>query len=204
MINPTSSNRLGTFAGVFTPSLLTILGIILFRRLGFVVGSAGLGRALGIIALSSAIAVLTTISLSAIATNIRVKGGGDYYLISRTLGVEFGAAIGIILFLAQSVSIAFYCMGFAEVVGGFWGADNSTVLQVIAALAVTFLFVFAWLGADWATRLQYGIMSVLALAILSFFVGGVLRWEPALLAANWSRPQGSLEFWFLFSLFFPA
>ena len=79
---------LGTFSGVFTPSILTILGIILFLRLGYVVGSAGLARALIIIGLANAISILTSFSLSAIATNLKVKGGGDYYLISRTLGVE--------------------------------------------------------------------------------------------------------------------
>ena len=100
---------LGTFSGVFTPSILTILGIILFLRLGYVVGNAGLGRALMILVLANGISVLTSISLSAIATNIKVKGGGDYYLISRTLGPEFGGALGIVLFLAQSVSIGFYC-----------------------------------------------------------------------------------------------
>ena len=106
--------QLGTFSGVFTPSVLTILGIILFLRLGYVVGNAGFGRALIIITLANSISVLTSISLSAIATNIKVKGGGDYYLISRTLGSEFGGAIGLVLFLAQSVSIAFYCIGFGE------------------------------------------------------------------------------------------
>jgi amino acid transporter len=75
---------------VFTPSVLTILGIILFLRLGYVVGNAGFGRALIIISLANVISVLTSISLSAIATNLKVKGGGDYYLISRTLGLEFG------------------------------------------------------------------------------------------------------------------
>ncbi len=94
------TGTLGTFAGVFTPSILTILGIILFLRLGYVVGSAGLGRALIIITLANAISVLTSISLSAVATNIKVKGGGDYYLISRTLGPEFGGAIGMVLFFA--------------------------------------------------------------------------------------------------------
>ena len=78
---------LGTFAGVFTPSILTILGIILFLRLGYVVGNAGLAYALIILALANGISVLTTFSLSAIATNLKVKGGGDYYLISRTLGL---------------------------------------------------------------------------------------------------------------------
>jgi len=114
MQHPASAAGLGTFAGVFTPSVLTILGIILFLRLGYVVGSAGMSRALMILAMANAISILTSISLSAIATNLKVKGGGDYYLISRTLGVEFGGAIGIVLFLAQAVSIAFYCIGFGE------------------------------------------------------------------------------------------
>jgi amino acid transporter len=114
LVPEVSKGTLGTFAGVFTPSILTILGIILFLRLGYVVGQAGLARALAMIGLANAISVLTSFSLAAIATNLKVKGGGDYYLISRTLGVEFGGAIGIVLFLAQSVSIAFYCMGFGE------------------------------------------------------------------------------------------
>jgi amino acid transporter len=91
--------RLGTFAGVFTPSILTILGIILFLRVGYVVGSAGLGKALLIVAVANTISVLTSISLSAIATSLRVKAGGDYYVISRTLGPAFGGALGSVLFL---------------------------------------------------------------------------------------------------------
>ncbi len=100
-----SAGKLGTFAGVFTPSALTILGIILFLRLGYVVGAAGAAKAFVIIAMANVISVLTSFSLSAVATNLKVKGGGDYYLISRTLGVEFGGAIGFVLFLAQAVSI---------------------------------------------------------------------------------------------------
>ena len=91
---------LGTFAGVFTPSILTILGIILFLRLGYVVGNAGLGLTLLILCLANGISILTSVSLSAIATNLNVKGGGDYYLISRTLGIEFGGAIGIAILIA--------------------------------------------------------------------------------------------------------
>ena len=111
---PAAGGTLGTFAGVFTPSILTILGIILFLRLGYVVGNAGLWRALLVMAVANSISILTSFSLAAIATNFRVKGGGDYYLISRTLGPEFGGAIGLVLFLAQSVSVAFYAIGFAE------------------------------------------------------------------------------------------
>ncbi|MBW1775426.1 MAG: amino acid permease, partial [Deltaproteobacteria bacterium] len=133
------TGSLGTFPGVFTPSILTILGIILFLRMGYVVGSAGLGGALLIIGLANAISVLTTFSLSAIATNLRVKGGGDYYLISRTLGVEFGGSIGIVLFLAQAVSIAFYCIGFGEALSAILGVGGRHASQIIAACAIAFL-----------------------------------------------------------------
>jgi amino acid transporter len=196
--------NLGTFAGVFTPSILTILGIILFLRLGYVVGNAGLARALIILALANGISVLTTFSLSAIATNLKVKGGGDYYLISRTLGSEFGGAIGIVLFLAQSVSIAFYCIGFGEVLANILSFQAGYSSQIIAAGAVAFLFIFAWLGADWATRFQYVVMAILAAALISFFIGGISKWEPALLAQNWTAPEGGLGFWIIFAIFFPA
>jgi amino acid transporter len=199
-----SAGRLGTFAGVFTPSVLTILGIILFLRLGYVVGSAGLARGLIIIALANTISVLTSISLSAVATNLKVRGGGDYYLISRTLGLEFGGSIGLVLFLAQSVSIAFYCIGFAEAVAAFFPGIPPVAVQLIAAGAVAFLFIFAWQGADWATRFQFGVMALLVAALVSFFVGGIRSWDSALLAANWAAPENGVPFWLLFAIFFPA
>ena len=197
---------LGTFSGVFTPSILTILGIILFLRLGYVVGNAGLGRALVVLALANGISVLTSISLSAIATNLKVKGGGDYYLISRTLGPEFGGALGIVLFLAQSVSIGFYCIGFGEVLTqilplSIFGSYGS---QVVAGGAVFFLFILAWLGADWATRFQFVVMGILTAALISFFAGGIIQWDTANLVQNWQPPVDGPGFWIIFAIFFPA
>ncbi len=198
------TGKLGTFAGVFTPSVLTILGIILFLRMGYVVGAAGLAHALIIIAIANLISVLTSFSLAAIATNLKVKGGGDYYLISRTLGVEFGGALGLVLFLAQSVSIAFYCIGFGEAVTALLPESAVYMPQLIAACAVAFLFILAWSGADWATRFQYGVMLILCLALASFYIGGLSRWNPVLLAQNWSARGEHFNFWILFALFFPA
>jgi amino acid transporter len=192
---------LGTFAGVFTPSVLTILGLILFRRLGYVVGGAGLAQALAILALAHAISILTSMSLSAIATNIQVRGGGDYYLISRSLGVEFGGALGVVLFLAQSLSVAFYLLGFGEALAALWPGTVSASL--LAAAATVFLFVFAWLGSDWATRLQYVVMAALGLALASFFLGGLERFSGETLAAS-AAAGGAPGFWVLFALFFPA
>lgn len=198
------NKKLGTFGGVFVPSILTILGIILFLRTGYVVGSTGLLGALLIIAMANVISVLTSISLGAIATNLKVKGGGDYYLISRTLGVEFGGAIGLVLFLAQSVSVAFYCIGFGEAVAGVLPEAYTLEPRVIACLAIAFLFVFAWLGADWATRLQYVVMGILFAGLCSFFIGGIQQYNPERMAENWNASGEAGSFWILFAIFFPA
>jgi amino acid transporter len=203
--NP-SQNRgsLGTFAGVFTPSILTILGIILFLRLGYVIGSAGLMYGLIIITLANGISVLTSFSLAAIATNLRVKGGGDYYLISRTLGFEYGGALGLVLFLAQSVSIAFYCIGFGESIAGLLGSSTPHLEQLIAAVAVCFLFSLSWFGADLATKFQYLVMAFLLLALASFYLGGFQNWNTELLLQSWQPPENHGQFWILFAIFFPA
>ncbi|HUU71945.1 MAG TPA: amino acid permease [Burkholderiales bacterium] len=199
-----TGNALGTFAGVFTPSILTILGIILFLRLGYVVGSSGLIKALAIILLANVISVLTTFSVSAIATNFKVKGGGVYYLISRTLGLRYGGSIGIVLFLAQSVSIGFYCVGFAEALAAIAHIDNQFLVQIVAAVAVIALFAVAWRGADVATRVQYFVMALLIASILSFVAGAVGQWDGGVLVQNMRQPDQSPPFWILFAIFFPA
>ncbi len=195
---------LGTFAGVFTPSILTILGIVLFLRLGYVVGGSGLGRALLVIAAANAISVLTALSVSAVATNLRVKAGGDYYLISRTLGPGFGGAIGLVLFFAQAVSIGFYCIGFAEAVAPLTGLSHPWALHAVALAAVGLLGVLAWVGADLATRFQYVVMVLLVAGIASFTWGTVQVWNTGTLVANWPAPRASLPFWVAFAIFFPA
>ncbi len=207
MIHQTKTNagNLNTFAGVFTPSILTILGIILFLRLGYVVGNAGLGKTFIIIGIAYLISILTSFSLAAIATNMKVKGGGDYYLISRTLGVEFGGAIGIVLFLAQSVSIAFYCIGFGEALSGIAEVYGLVLYpQLIALAALMFLFALAWIGADLATKFQYFVMVFLVLALVSFYVGGMQKWDTQLLFENWGSGSKPINFWILFAIFFPA
>ncbi len=199
-----SGGTLGTFAGVFTPSILTLLGIILFLRLGYVTGSAGVGRALIILAVANVITILTSLSLAAVATNLKVKGGGDYYLISRTLGYRFGGAIGVVLYLAQSVSVAFYCIGFAEAVTAIFAQQLFLDSRIIAVLAMSALFVLAWLGADWATRFQYVVMVLLVAALASFFLGSLGQWEYSTLAGNWKGPEEGPPFWMIFAVFFPA
>src|SRR5210317_1217657 len=104
----------GTFKGVYTPSVLTIFGVIMYLRFGWVLGNVGLPGTLIIVTISTAITFLTGLSLSALATNRRVEGGGAYYIISRSLGIEAGAAVGLPLFFAQALGISFYIAGFSE------------------------------------------------------------------------------------------
>lgn len=196
--------KLGTFAGVFTPSILTILGLVLFLRLGFVIGGTGLERALVIIAIANVISLLTSFSVAAITSNLRVKGGGDYYLISRTLGLGYGGAIGLVLFLAQSISIGFYCVGFAEVVGTMLPHADPALQRMYGGAAVLGLGVLAWLGSDWATRFQYVVMAVIGTGLALFAAGAASSWSGSLLAASWDRPADGLAFGVAFAIFFPA
>ncbi len=165
--------RFGTFAGVFTPCTLTILGVIMFLRFGYVVGQAGILSALVIVAASKAITFLTSLSLSAISTNTRVKGGGAYYLISRSLGVEFGGAIGVVFFFAQAISVAMYVIGFSEALVAV--APSGLSPTVVATITNVVVFVCVFIGAGWTIKVQYVILAALGLALLLVLHRGVCR-----------------------------
>ncbi len=197
---------LGTFGGVFTPSILTILGLVLFLRVPYVVGAVGLGQALIILALSTLVSILTSISLAVVATNMRVGGGGEYYIISRTLGIEFGGAVGVVLYLAISVSIAFYSIGFAEAVVTALGRDSTRLVQLVAAGLVLLIAAIGFIGADLATRLQYVVMVLLVIALVSFLLGAVGNFDGAQFQDNLASPDSGedIGFWQAFAIFFPA
>ncbi len=202
--NDESPDRFGTFGGVFTPCVLTILGVIMFLRLGFVIGQSGLLYGLLIILVSKVITGLTALSLSAIATNTRVKGGGAYYLISRSLGVEFGGAIGLVFFLAQAISVAMYVIGFAEafvVLTPSIGASLTTV----ATITNFVVFVCVLIGAGWTIKLQFFILAVMVAAIVSFVVGATESFDAVTLQANLTPNFSTGEnLYTMFALFFPA
>ena len=188
---------LGTFGGVFTPSILTILGVIMYLRFGWVVGNVGLLGALLIVTLANAITLLTSLSVCAIATDRVVRVGGAYYMISRSLGIETGGAVGIPLYFAQALSVALYTLGFTESLVATFPQLNS----LYVALGVTSLVgVLALTSANIAIRVQYLIMAAIALSLLSFFLG-----QPVDSAINidlWVSNKA--PFWNVFAVFFPA
>ncbi len=196
--------KFGTFGGVFTPCTLTILGAIMFLRFGFVVGQAGVVFALAIVVVSKLITSLTTLSLSAIATNTRVKGGGAYYLISRSLGVEFGGAIGVVFYLAQAISVAMYVIGFTEALVATF-PDLAPSFTVAATVVNVVTFVCVYIGAGWTIKVQYFILLIMAAALVSFYAGAVGDFDAAVFEANLVPHFGPGESVFTMgALFFPA
>ncbi|MFH0993896.1 MAG: amino acid permease [Pseudomonadota bacterium] len=198
------STKFGTFGGVFTPSVLTILGVIMFLRYSTVVGYAGLWGSLLILLVAKAITVITGLSLSSISTNMRVKGGGAYYMISRSLGVEFGGMIAVFFSIAQAVAVTLYVIGFTEAL--FSALPTiSLSFRTVATLTNIIVFLCVYVGAGWSIRIQYGILAIMFVAIGSFVIGA---WEHstmdilcANLLPNWTEEY---TFFSVLALFFPA
>jgi solute carrier family 12 (sodium/potassium/chloride transporter), member 2 len=209
-----TQGRFGTFAGVFTPCVLTILGVIMFMRSGTVIGESGFLRGLMILLMAKTITTLTTLSLSAIATNTEVRTGGVYFMISRTLGPDFGGAIGLTLFVSQAISIAFYVIGFSEALFGILAAGGSDLAitfatynlpQIVSTVMVILLFAVTFKGADVALKAQSYILIVLLLSVVSFLIGGISNFSSANFSSNLGARSGSgMGFWIVFAVFFPA
>ena len=198
------SSRFGTFGGVFTPCTLTILGVIMFLRFGYVVGQAGVVYTCLIVVGSTLITLLTGLSLSAIATNTQVQGGGAYFLISRSLGIEFGGAIGIVFFAAQSIAVAMYVVGFAEAyvaempTGGLSPVAVATIVNVV-------VFACVFVGAGWTIKIQYGILALLVAALASFYLGAADKFSSSILLENaGSHFSAGHDILTMSALFFPA
>ncbi|CAN5621683.1 Na-K-Cl cotransporter [soil metagenome] len=199
--DPTTSGAgLGTFGGVFTPSILTILGVIMYLRFGWVVGNVGLLGTLLIVVMCTSITLITALSMASIATDRRVRAGGAYFMISRSLGIETGGAVGIPLYFALTLSMALYILGFAEIVGDVYPHLDERWVGVVTAIVVAGL---AIKSANLAIRAQYIVMAVIVLSLLSFFFGGPVE-ESQIELTSTAPDRISVGFWVAFAVFFPA
>lgn len=202
--------KFGTFAGVFTPTLLTILGVIMYLRTGWVVGNAGILGALGIIMLAFGITIATGLSMASITTNIRIGAGGAYSIISQSLGIEVGGSVGIPLFLSQALAVAMYVFGFRE--GWHWIFPEHPALLVDLGMFGMVLGI-ALVSTSFAFRVQYFIMAVIAASLLSVAAAaatGSMQYDltnVGLVGPFVGAPEdnfGGTSFWVVFAVFFPA
>jgi len=170
-IESTKIKKFGTMAGVFTPTFLTILGVIMYIRLPWVVGNAGIIGAFLIILVAVAITITTALSLSSITTNIRIGSGGAFSLISQSLGLEIGGAIGIPFFFSQAIAVAMYIFGFREGLQSILPEYSPLILDL---LIFTLVMVIAFISTSFAFKIQYVIMAIIILSIFSI-VGGLFN-----------------------------
>lgn len=194
--------KFGFFSGVFTPSILTILGVIMYMRLGWVVGHAGLTGSILIILIAHVISIATGLSISSIATNKKVGAGGVYYVLSRSLGLPMGGAIGYTLFVATSFSIALYLIGFAENFNPVLGMGSSiNDFRVSGTLALLLLTILVYVSTSVAIKSQYFILAAIVLSLVAVFGGDASALAPV---ATISNPSTDVSFALLFGIFFPA
>ncbi len=184
------------------PSILSILGVIMYMRLPWIVGQAGLISTLGIILVAHIISVTTGLSISSIATDKKVKTGGMYYMISRSLGLPIGGTLGIALFLGISFSISLYIIGFSEAFLSYFDKDITlNTIRLTGLIALSSVAFLTFISTKLAIKSQYFIFAAVILSLLSIFVGSH-EFTPS--KPNLHGIGEALPWIVLFGIFFPA
>lgn len=197
------AKKFGLFGGVFTPSILTLLGVIMYMRLPWITGQIGLWSTLAIIFVAHIVSGSTGLSVASIATDKRVESGGTYYIISRSLGLPIGGTLGWALFFGLSLSVSLYLIGFSEVFLDLLGYETTLDnIRIMGTLVLFAVLVITFISTSLTIKTQYLILSVMILSLLSIFLGGGGEYMPAEPALH-SLPE-ALPWITLFAIFFPA
>ncbi|NXT84767.1 S12A3 protein, partial [Zapornia atra] len=216
--------RFGWVKGVMIRCMLNIWGVILYLRLPWITAQAGIALTWLIILMSVTVTTITGLSISAISTNGKVKSGGTYFLISRSLGPELGGSIGLIFAFANAVAVAMHTVGFAETVRDLLQEHNSLIvdptndIRIIGVVTVTVLLGISLAGMEWEAKAQILFFLVILVSFINYLVGtvipasaekqakGFFSYRAEIFAQNfvpsWRGPEGS--FFGLFSIFFPS
>jgi len=205
-----SKKSFGT-APVYFTAIATILGAILFLRFGYAVGTLGFWGVIGVILLGHMVTIPTALAISEIATNKRVEGGGEYFIISRSFGMNIGATIGFALFFSQAISVAFYIIAFTEAFEFFfnWISSRFDIIlprQVISVPAMIGLSVLILKkGAAVGMKTLYIVVAILLVSLLLFFLGGTEYGEESVFSlAGAERGDVKSSFFIVFAIIFPA
>uniref|UniRef100_A0A669DAA4 Solute carrier family 12 member 2 n=1 Tax=Oreochromis niloticus TaxID=8128 RepID=A0A669DAA4_ORENI len=212
--------KFGWIKGVLVRCMLNIWGVMLFIRMSWIVGQAGIALACVIVAMATVVTTITGLSTSAIATNGFVKGGGAYYLISRSLGPEFGGSIGLIFAFANAVAVAMYVVGFAETVVELLGidavmTDEINDIRIIGTITIIILLGISVAGMEWEAKAQIFLLVVLITAIFNYFIGsfipvkskeakGFMGYDASIMWENIGPDFRGETFFSVFAIFFPA
>ncbi|XP_067839361.1 solute carrier family 12 member 2 isoform X1 [Heptranchias perlo] len=214
--------KFGWVKGVLVRCMLNIWGVMLFIRLSWIVGHAGIGLALLVIGMATVVTTITGLSTSAITTNGFVRGGGAYYLISRSLGPEFGGAIGLIFAFANAVAVAMYVVGFAETMRDLLVENNALMIdemsdiRIIGTITIVVLFGISVAGMEWEAKAQIVLLGILLIAIVNFTVGtfipandkrakGFFNYHGEIFNENFGPDfREGEDFFSVFAIFFPA
>ncbi|XP_056463591.1 solute carrier family 12 member 1 [Gadus chalcogrammus] len=215
--------KFGWIKGVLVRCMLNIWGVMLFIRLSWVFGQAGWGLGIVVILLSCVVTTITGLSMSAICTNGIVRGGGAYYLISRSLGPEFGGSIGLIFAFANAVAVSMYVVGFAETVVQLLVDYDSIMvdplndIRIIGCITVVLLLGISLAGMAWEAKAQIVLLVILLAAIVNVFVGtfipatetkktqGFFNYQANIFMENFTPDfRGAESFFSVFAIFFPA
>ncbi|XP_038126798.1 solute carrier family 12 member 2 isoform X1 [Cyprinodon tularosa] len=213
--------KFGWIKGVLVRCMLNIWGVMLFIRMTWIVGQAGIALACVIVGMATVVTTITGLSTSAIATNGFVRGGGAYYLISRSLGPEFGGSIGLIFAFANAVAVAMYVVGFAETVVELLRGvdalmtDEINDIRIIGTITIILLLGISVAGMEWEAKAQIFLLIVLITAIFNYFIGsfipvkskeprGFFRYDGDLMWENMGPDFRGETFFSVFAIFFPA
>jgi solute carrier family 12 sodium/potassium/chloride transporter 2 len=199
--HPTSGVKFGTFRGVFLPTLLTILGAVLYLRVGWVVGNAGLGGALLVMVLAHSITICTGLSIATVATNIRVRAGGPFSIISQSLGLEVSGSVTVPFYMAQAIAVAFYVFAFTE---GWRSVFPEHPEIVVAFVALAVIFAIAIVSASLVSRAHLLILVTQIVALGAFFIGVLPNFHGAPATPQLWGTFPEADFWGLFAVFFPG
>ncbi|MCG8579498.1 MAG: hypothetical protein MI866_06260 [Bacteroidales bacterium] len=193
---------------VFMTAISTILGAILFLRFGYALANVGLGGLIAIIIIGHVVTVPTALAVAEIATNQRVQGGGAYYIISRSFGLNIGGAIGLALFLSQAVSVAFYIIAFGEAFDPLipylpFELDPLVFKKIVTLILMSILSIVVVLrGANIGMKALYGVVALLFVSIIFFLMGKPIS-EGIELSFNNTISNGD-GFFVVFTIIFPA
>ncbi|XP_020026715.2 solute carrier family 12 member 4 isoform X1 [Castor canadensis] len=179
---------MGTLMGVYLPCLQNIFGVILFLRLTWMVGTAGVLQALLIVLICCCCTLLTAISMSAIATNGVVPAGGSYFMISRSLGPEFGGAVGLCFYLGTTFAAAMYILGAIEILltyiappaaifhpSGTHDMSSATLnnMRVYGTIFLTLMTLVVFVGVKYVNKFASLFLACVIISILSIYAGGI-------------------------------